>query len=191
MFFEKSIEVLERINGEFVNDPMPEQESTLLFRSSYGVGGADYSVMSDAERWLSLDQYLPFQRIALTVFQARNVAAVSSLKKLLVALPSPLYAKKILLRALLQLLECELENGQWILDHCDCLLPELDLKATAQSIAIQHLTSLGFSSPHDFELSSEARLKISEPACTILLSALSDSDRIVIEKVLLDQDCRG
>lgn len=128
--------------------------------------------------------YEVFLGVAVDVFKTRNLAAIRSLKKFLTALPSPSYIRRVLLQAIYQLAEQELEICRWIIQHRDRLEPELNLVEVAQQIVTKQLQNQGLILNQDFSFTADGKLEASEPIKTTALEGISVGDRLLLEEIL-------
>lgn len=129
--------------------------------------------------------YEAFRGIAVDVFKSRNLAAIGSLKKFLTALPSPSYIRRVLLQAIYQLADQELEICRWLIQHRHHLEPELKLLEVAQQIVTEQLQNQGLILNQDFSFTADGKLEVSEVIKTAALEGISVGDRLLIEEILL------
>ena len=69
--------------------------------------------------------------IALLLLKSHNPQAIHTFKDFLTFVPSPHHIRKILIIAVSQLVETEPETIYWLLQHPECLQPELNIKKIA------------------------------------------------------------
>ncbi|MBD2564963.1 MULTISPECIES: hypothetical protein [Nostoc] len=128
--------------------------------------------------------YDAFQGVAVNVFKTQNLEAIRSLKKFLMALPSPSYIRMALLQAVYHLAEEDPDVCRWILQNRHHLEPELNLMEVTQQVVIGQLQSQGLSLNQDFKFTLNGQLDTTESINAALLTGVSLGDRLLIEEIL-------
>jgi hypothetical protein len=133
--------------------------------------------------WLDVKKYQLYVEIATDVLQIQNKDQLKALKNFLNTLPSPTDIEAVLTEAVNQLAEIDREAYDWVLQHPDYLMPELDLVSVAQHLVISTLKQQGLIPQQDFDFTPEGQLKINAAAEMALFLNCSETESLLIQEV--------
>lgn len=133
---------------------------------------------------LNMEKYHLYVEIATDVLQTQNPEQLKALKNFLNTLPSPTDIEAVLTEAVNQLAEIDKETYDWIIQHPDYLLPELDLVSVAQHLVQSILSQQELTHNKDFEFTTEEELKLSPVAEMALFMNCSEVEYIFIQQHL-------
>jgi hypothetical protein len=128
--------------------------------------------------------YEAFRDVAVDVLKTQNLAAISSLKKFLAALPSPSYISRVLLEAIYRLAQQDVAACRWVIQHRRLLEPELDLDRVAQNLVRQRLQNQGLLLDQDFSFTAEGQLQGGAALKAWLLAEATAGERVLLEEIL-------
>jgi hypothetical protein len=137
--------------------------------------------------WLNVEKYQLYVEIATDVLQIQNKDQLKALKNFLNTLPSPTDIEAVLTEAVKQLAEIDREAYDWVLQHPDDLMPELDLISVAQHLVISTLNQQELIPQQDFEFTDEGQLKVNEVAEMALFLNCSETEYRLIQEVFKDR----
>lgn len=137
--------------------------------------------------WLDLEKYKLYVEIATDVLQIQNKDQLKALKNFLRTLPSPTDIEAVLTEAVNLLAEIDREAYNWVLQHPNYLMPELDLVSIAQHLVISTLNQQGLISQRDFDFTAEGQLKVNEVAEMALFMNCSETEYILIQEVFKER----
>lgn len=123
-------------------------------------------------------------KIAVSVLVSPTPEIIRYLKDFLSVLPTPLCIEQVLLQAICQLAEQNLEVCRQVLVYVEVFQPELDLKQMVQQAVIEFLQAENFTLNRDYHIDQTGRLHLSTEAAVTALAALTDSDRLLVTELL-------
>jgi hypothetical protein len=130
------------------------------------------------------NSYEPHIGLAIDVFKTQNPALVISLKDFLTVLPNPKCVEEVLLTAIYQLAETDIDACRWILRNSYYLEPEVYLVELTMNLALTKLQNEGFVSGQDFKVETNGQLQIVQAAKTRLMIEDSVGERLLLEELL-------
>ncbi|HEY9823742.1 MAG TPA: hypothetical protein V6D35_23660 [Candidatus Sericytochromatia bacterium] len=130
------------------------------------------------------NSYEPHIGLAIDVFKTQNPALLISLKDFLTVLPNPKCVEEVLVAAIYQLAETDIEACRWILRNSYYLEPEVDLVELTMNLALTKLQNQGFVPGQDFNVETNGQLQIVQEAKTRLMIEDSVGDRLLLEELL-------
>lgn len=130
------------------------------------------------------NSYEPHIGLAIDVFKTQNPALLISLKDFLTVLPNPKCVEEVLVAAIYQLAETDIEACRWILRNSYYLEPEVDLVELTMNLALTKLLNQGFVPGQDFKVETNGQLQIVQEAKTRLMIEDSVGDRLLLEELL-------
>jgi hypothetical protein len=141
----------------------------------------------EGKSWLDVEKYQLYVEIATDVLQIQNKDQLKALKNFLNTLPSPTDIEAVLTEAVNQLAEIDREAYDWVLQHPDDLMPELDLVSLAQHLVMSTLNQQGLIPQQDFDFTAEGKLKINAAAEMALFLNCSEPEYLLIQEVFKDR----
>jgi hypothetical protein len=130
------------------------------------------------------NSYEPHIGLAIDVFKTQNPALLISLKDFLTVLPNPKCVEEVLVAAIYQLAETDIDACRWLLRNCYYLEPEVDLVELTMNLALTKLQKQGFVPGQDFKVETNGQLQIVQEAKTRLMIEDSVGDRLLLEELL-------
>jgi hypothetical protein len=130
------------------------------------------------------NSYEPHIGLAIDVFKTQNPALLISLKDFLTVLPNPKCVEEVLVAAIYQLAETDIDACRWILRNSYYLEPEVDLVELTMNLALTKLQKQGFVPGQDFKVETNGQLQIVQEAKTRLMIEDSVGDRLLLEELL-------
>src|SRR4028118_1003588 len=130
------------------------------------------------------NSYEPHIGLAIDVFKTQNPALVISLKDFLLVLPNPKCVEEVLVTAIYQLAETDIDACRWILRNSCYLEPEVYLVELTMHLALTKLQNEGFIPGQDFKVETNGQLQIVQEAKTRLMIEDSVGDRLLLEELL-------
>ncbi|NJO43382.1 MAG: hypothetical protein HC769_27625 [Cyanobacteria bacterium CRU_2_1] len=103
-------------------------------------------------------------RVAVGLLQTRNLRSISMLKDCLTYIPSPISIRNILTTAVIELVSSAPTTICWLLDHPECLQPEVNVTQIVTQELSDRLTNLGFVQGQDFYVNASQEFEVSEAA---------------------------
>ncbi|MDZ8050947.1 MAG: hypothetical protein RMX68_023195 [Aulosira sp. ZfuVER01] len=95
------------------------------------------------------------------------------------------YTESFLTAAVLELSVTDTDTFHWILDNLSGWKPYAQLLATVTKFVLKKLIEKGFIPSQDFSFDAQGKILLHEKTKDIIIADTSDSDRLLIEKVLL------
>ncbi|OUL18414.1 hypothetical protein BV378_35625 [Nostoc sp. RF31YmG] len=95
------------------------------------------------------------------------------------------YTESFLTAAVLELSITNTETFHWVLDNLQGWKPYAQLLAAVTRFVLKKLIEKGFIPSQDFSFDAQGKILMHENTKTVITSDTSDSDRLLIEKVLL------
>lgn len=121
--------------------------------------------------------------IYILKFQEKNLAE-SWLTQLQTNL-KPEYIESFLIAAIFELSVTDIDTFHWVLDNLSDWQVYADLLQKVTKFIIQKLIKKGFVLGQDFSSTLEGKILISEKARLVIMSDVSESDKLLIRKILL------
>lgn len=97
----------------------------------------------------------------------------------------PEYIESCLIAAIFELSVTEIDTFHWVLDNLSDWPTYTLLLQKVTKFIIQKLIKKGFIPGQDFSATSEGKILISENAKNVIMSDISESDNLLIKKILL------
>lgn len=95
------------------------------------------------------------------------------------------YTESFLTAAVLELSLTNLDTFHWVLDNLSGWRPYANLLAEVTRFVLKKLVQKGFIPSQDFSFDAEGKILLHESTKAIVMANTSESDRLLIEKVLV------
>ncbi|BAY10939.1 hypothetical protein [Calothrix sp. NIES-2098] len=95
------------------------------------------------------------------------------------------YTDSFLTAAVLELSITDIDTFHWVLDNLSAWKPYTQLLAQVTKFVLKKLINKGFIPSIDFSFDAQGKILLHENTKNVILADTSDSDRLLIEKVVL------